>query len=43
MQAGLGEMDVSDHRLAAAHEPARPGLATFLRDAIRIRAGRAGA
>jgi hypothetical protein len=43
MQANLGEMYVADPRFAATYERVQPGLATFLRDAIRIRAGQAGA
>jgi DNA-binding transcriptional MerR regulator len=43
MQANLGEMYVADPRFAATYERVQPGLATFLRDAIRIRAGYAGA
>jgi len=37
------EMYVADPRFAATYERVQPGLATFLRDAIRIRAGLAGA
>jgi hypothetical protein len=40
MQANLGEMYVADPRLAATYERVQPGLAEFLRDAIRIRVGR---
>ena len=43
MQANLGEMYVADPRFAATYERVQPGLATFLRDAIRIRAGQTGA
>jgi MerR family transcriptional regulator, thiopeptide resistance regulator len=40
MQANLGEMYVADQRFAATYERVQPGLAMFLRDAIRVRAGR---
>jgi MerR family transcriptional regulator, thiopeptide resistance regulator len=40
MQVNLGEMYVADPRFAATYERVQPGLAVFLRDAIRIRAGR---
>jgi DNA-binding transcriptional MerR regulator len=40
MQANLGEMYAADPRFAATYERIQPGLAVFLRDAIRIRAGR---
>jgi MerR family transcriptional regulator, thiopeptide resistance regulator len=43
MQAELGEMYVADQRFAATYERIRPGLAAFLRDAIRVRAGREAA
>jgi DNA-binding transcriptional MerR regulator len=39
MQVNLGELYVADPRFAATYERVQPGLATFLRDAIRIRAG----
>lgn len=39
MQANLGEMYVADPRFAATYDKVQPGLAMFLRDAIRIRAG----
>jgi MerR family transcriptional regulator, thiopeptide resistance regulator len=39
MQVNLGEMYVADPRFAATYERVKPGLATFLRDAIRGRAG----
>ncbi len=39
MQVNLGEMYVADPRFAATYERVQPGLATFLRDAIRVRAG----
>ena len=39
MQLNLGEMYVADPRFAATYDRVRPGLAVFLRDAIRIRAG----
>ena len=35
----LGELYVTDPRFAANYERVQPGLATFLRDAIRVRAG----
>ena len=40
MQANLGEMYVADPRFAATYDKVQPGLAMFLRDAIRVRAGR---
>jgi hypothetical protein len=43
MQAELGEMYVADPRFAATYERIQPGLAVFLRDAIRVRAGRPAA
>ncbi len=39
MQVNLGDMYVADPRFAATYDRYRPGLARFLRDAIRIRAG----
>jgi DNA-binding transcriptional MerR regulator len=39
MQVNLGEMYVADLRFSAAYDRYRPGLARFLRDAIRVRAG----
>ena len=39
MQANLGEMYVADPRFAANYDKVQPGLAVFLRDAIRVRAG----
>jgi DNA-binding transcriptional MerR regulator len=39
MQVNLGEMYVADPRFAATYERVQPGLAVFLRDAIRVRAG----
>jgi len=39
MQVNLGEMYVADPRFAATYDNVRPGLAVFLRDAIRVRAG----
>jgi hypothetical protein len=39
MQVNLGDMYVADARFAATHDRYQPGLARFLRDAIRIRAG----
>ena len=40
MHAQLGEMYVADPRFSASFERYQPGLAEFLRDAIRIRAAR---
>ena len=40
MQANLGEMYVADPRFAANYDRVQPGLVVFLRDAIRVRAGR---
>jgi hypothetical protein len=40
MQVNLGEMYVADPRFAATYDRVQPGLAVFLRDAIRVRAGR---
>jgi DNA-binding transcriptional MerR regulator len=40
MQANLGEMYVADQRFATTYEKVQSGLAEFLRDAIRVRAGR---
>jgi MerR family transcriptional regulator, thiopeptide resistance regulator len=39
MQVNLGDMYAADPRFSATYERYAPGLATFLRDAIRIRAG----
>ena len=39
MQVNLGEMYVTDPRFAATYDNVQPGLAMFLRDAIRVRAG----
>lgn len=39
MQVNLGDMYVADPRFSASHDRHQPGLARFLRDAIRIRAG----
>lgn len=39
MQVNLGEMYVADPRFAATYERVQPGLVTFVRDAIRVRAG----
>jgi DNA-binding transcriptional MerR regulator len=39
MQVNLGDMYVADPRFAATYDRYQPGLARFLRDAIRIRAG----
>ncbi len=39
MQVGLADMYVADPRFAATYEAVRPGLARFIRDAVRIRAG----
>jgi DNA-binding transcriptional MerR regulator len=43
MQANLADMYVADPRFAATYERYQPGLARFLRDAVRIRAGLAPA
>jgi len=40
MQAQSGEMYVADPRFATTYERIGSGLAGFLRDAIRVRAGR---
>jgi hypothetical protein len=40
MFRGLGEMYVEDARFAAFYDKYRPGLAVFLRDAMRIYAAR---
>ena len=39
MHANLGDMYVADPRFAATYEKIQPGLARFVRDAIRINAG----
>lgn len=39
MQVNLGEMYVADPRFSATYDRYQPGLARFLRDAIRVRAG----
>jgi MerR family transcriptional regulator, thiopeptide resistance regulator len=39
MHATLGDMYVADPRFAATYEKIQPGLARFVRDAIRINAG----
>lgn len=39
MQVALADMYVVDPRFAATYEAVRPGLARFIRDAVRIRAG----
>jgi DNA-binding transcriptional MerR regulator len=39
MQVTLGDMYVADPRFSATYDKYRPGLARFLRDAIRVRAG----
>jgi hypothetical protein len=39
MQVNLGDMYVADARFAATYDRYQPGLARFLRDAIRIRVG----
>jgi MerR family transcriptional regulator, thiopeptide resistance regulator len=39
MQVNLGEMYVADPRFTATYDRYQPGLARFLRDAIRVRAG----
>jgi DNA-binding transcriptional MerR regulator len=41
VHVGLGEMYVADPRFAANYEPVRPGLAAYIRDAIRANAERA--
>lgn len=38
MHEGLGEMYVSDPRFTATYDAVRPGLAVYLRDAIRANA-----
>ena len=43
MQVNLGEMYVADSRFSATYDRYQPGLARFLRDAIRVRAGLAPA
>ncbi len=40
MHRGLGDLYVDDARFAASYERVRPGLAAYLRDAIRANAGR---
>jgi DNA-binding transcriptional MerR regulator len=42
MHAGLGEMYAGDPRFAANYDKVRPGLAVYVRDAIRANAQRAG-
>lgn len=42
IHVGLGEMYVADPRFAATYEKIAPGLATYLRDAIRANAAREG-
>ena len=42
MHVALGEMYVADPRFTATYEEVEPGLATFVRDAIRANAARAG-
>jgi DNA-binding transcriptional MerR regulator len=39
MQVNLGDMYVADPRFSATYDRDQPGLARFLRDAIRVRAG----
>ena len=39
MQVTLGDMYVADPRFAATYEKIQPGLAVFVRDAIRMNAG----
>lgn len=39
MQVNLGDMYVADPRFSASYDRYQPGLARFLCDAIRIRAG----
>jgi MerR family transcriptional regulator, thiopeptide resistance regulator len=36
MLSGLGDMYVSDPRFTATYDKVRPGLAVFLRDAIKV-------
>jgi len=36
MLSGLGDMYVSDPRFTATYDKVKPGLATFLRDAIKV-------
>jgi hypothetical protein len=40
MQAALGEMYVADPRFASSYDRIRPGLAVFVRDAVRARVAR---
>jgi hypothetical protein len=42
IHVGLGEMYVTNPRFMATYEKIAPGLATYLRDAIRANAARAG-
>ena len=42
IHVGLGEMYVADPRFSATYEDIAPGLATYLRDAIRANAARHG-
>ncbi|TLM76855.1 MAG: MerR family DNA-binding transcriptional regulator [Actinobacteria bacterium] len=42
MHAMLGEMYVADPRFTATYERIRPGMAAYVRDAIRANAVRAG-
>ena len=42
MHVGLGDMYVADPRFTATYEEVEPGLATYVRDAIRANAARAG-
>lgn len=39
MQINLGDMHVADPRFSATYDRYQPGLARFLRDEIRVRAG----
>jgi hypothetical protein len=43
MQVNLAEMYVADPRFSATYDRYQPGLARYLRDAIRVRAGLAPA
>jgi hypothetical protein len=42
IHAGLGEMYVADPRFTATYEAVEPGLAGYVRDAIRANAARQG-
>ena len=41
MHVGLGEMYIADPRFTANYEKIRPGLAAYVRDAIKANAERA--